>query len=608
MAMRGENWRFWTPVLLLTLGVAYIGYRLVSAHIDPKVSAPDYTFTQSLIAPRGAIYSACDGSAFVKSVPYWEYSLDPVALTNAVVKPAGEKVKRSKGAIVRTIANALKMDYAKVLAMASRTSGRAYRDQFLALSSDSEVHRVLSDSSLVAGVAIKDRQVRQYIHGRHLSHVLGSVNSEGVGSSGIELRYNRNLTGTPGTVRGLRDARRRELYDKREVSIDPVPGDSVYLTIDPNVQFEAEEALRWGVGEYGAGSGWCIVMDARTGAVRAMASLPDYDPARFGRVDDSAKKNRAIAFNYEPGSVMKVVTAAAALDADFVTPDSRYSTDRDDPRYFRLPGDGSHVWESTMSIRDAIIHSSNIVIGKLGFDFGADRLYAAMRRFGFGEKTGIELPGEERGILPPPQKWDLVSRSRAPIGQFVSVTGIQLISAYQAIANDGVRMQPYLVERVVAPDGTVLSCHEPMEAGRPIKPSTARAMREIMLDVASPKGTARRAAIRGYSVAGKTGTAQKQLPGSRGYVPNLYRASFCGIVPASDPRVVVLVTLDFDTRATFHQGGNSAGPVFKRIATAALRYLMIPPDRPDELMEFNSDDEFDRLMEERAKSYVHTDD
>lgn len=220
-------------------------------------------------------------------------------------------------------------------------------------------------------------------------------------------------------------------------------------------------------------------------------------------------------------------------------------------------------------------------------------------------KTGIDLPGEEIGILKDPNRrmWDKASWSRAAIGQFVAVTAIQLASAYQAIANDGLRMKPYVVDRIVASDGTELYHHSPEALGRPISAKTARTMREIMLDVASAKGTARRAAIRGYSVAGKTGTAQKRMPGIKGYAPGLYRATFCGIVPATEPQFLVLTTLDFNARTKYHQGGNAAGPVFKRIATATLRYLMIEPDRPDELVEFYDDDEFDKIVEERAKKY-----
>jgi len=603
MPMRGENWRFWLPVFLLFVFAAYCTQKLVRAHVDPKVAAPDYVFKRPLLARRGSIYSSYGKTyPFVKSVPYWEYHLDPVALTNAVVRRRGEP-PRPREAIVKTIADTLKLDYRKVKAMSENSKNRY---QFLARSSDPETYRTLADSRLVAGVAISDQQVRQYLHGRRLSHVLGSVNADHTGSAGIEQRFNREMTGTPGTIQGMRDARGNELYDKRKVSIDPVPGADIYLTIDHNVQYEAEDALKWGVQEFGAGSGWCIVMDPRTGAVLAMASMPDFEPLAFGHTPDAVKINKAVNFNYEPGSVMKVITAASAIDTGFVRPNTVYMTNRDDPRYYRLPGDGSHVWEPTMTVKDAIVHSSNIVIGKLAYDFGPKRLHDYMQKFGFGAKTGIELPGEQYGILPNPNKrmWDKASWSRAGIGQFVAVTAIQLAGAYQVIANDGVRMRPYLVDRIVESNGVELYKHLPEPLGRPISAKTARAMREVMLDVASPQGTARRAAIRGYSVAGKTGTAQKQIPGGKGYYPGLYRASFCGIVPASDPQLLILVTLDFDQKTKFHQGGNSAGPVFKRIAVGALRYLRIQPDRPDELDEFSDDDEFDRIMEERAKKYA----
>ena len=607
MPMRGENLRFWAPVTLLAVLAAYSGQKLVRSHVDPEVSAPKYVFERSLPARRGSILAS--GGRFaplVKSVPHWEYRLDPVALTNAVVRRRGEP-QRPKAAIVKTIADALGLKYSKVKEMASAAPTRGWRSQFLALSSDPDAHRTLADSTLVAGVAIHDKQVRQYLHGRSMAHILGSVNSEGVGSSGLELRFDRELTGTSGVVRGMKDARGRELYDKRLISIDPKPGADIYLTVEPNVQFETEQALSWGMAEFGAGSGWAIVMDAASGAIYAMASYPDFNPLSFGSTSDSAKMNRAVAFNYEPGSVMKVLTVATAMEHDpkRFGPDTVYRTNRDDPGYYKLPGDGSHVWEPTMTLKDAIVHSSNIVIGKLAYDIGPLVLHDGLRRFGLGAKTGVELPGEQYGILPDPRKrqWDLASRSRAGIGQFVAVTAIQLASAYQAIANDGVRMQPHIVSRIVGPGGEELFSHVPQEAGRPISSATARSLRDMMVGVASPQGTARRAAIRGYSVAGKTGTAQKQIPGGKGYSAGLYRATFCGIVPAAAPRIVVLVTLDFDKKTLYHQGGNSAGPVFKRIALASIRYLGIAPDRPEELDEFDSEDEFDRIVDERAAKY-----
>ena len=595
--MRGEGFRFWLPVAVLLLFAAYSAQKLVRAHVDPSVDSNDYTFRRELPGRRGSI---CDvgGTPLVKSVPVWDYHLDPVALTNRVVRRRGEP-PRPRAAIVKTIANALGLDFKKVLAMSENVKRRY---QPLAVSSDPNAHRILADSHLVSGVSIEDKQVRQYLHRRRLSHVLGSVNAEHKGSSGIELKYDKYLSGVPGEIHGMKDARGRELYDKRIISVDPIPGADIYLTIDHTLQYEAETALADGMKEFQPGSGWCLIMDAKTGAVLAMASLPDFDPLCFGTATDAAKLNRVTNFTYEPGSVMKVITAAAAFDSGFAEPGRLYSTQRYDDRYYKLPGDGSHVWDPTMSIKDAIVHSSNIVIGKLGYDMGPQRLWSYMKAFGFGEKTGIELPGEEVGILRNWKNWDKATWSRAAIGQGVSVTAIQLASAYQAIANDGVRMKPHIISRIVDSKGLELYRHTDEVLGRPISVAASRKIRTAMLGVASRSGTARRAAIRGYSVAGKTGTAQKVI--GRTYAPGLSRATFCGIVPATDPRLVVLVTLDFDERRKFHQGGNSAAPVFRRIATAALRYLMVPPDKPEEISEFADDDELERIMEERARSGV----
>jgi cell division protein FtsI/penicillin-binding protein 2 len=599
--MFGEHFRFWTPIVLLCGFVVYTSQKLVRAHIDPNVKSLDYTFERDLPGTRGSIYDGCrdangeGGCPLVKSVPVWEYRLDPVAMTNRVVRPKGE-VPRTREAIARTIARALKLDYKKVLKMCQNTSKRY---QYLATSSDPETYRILSNSKYVAGVVIEDEQVRQYLHRRSLSHVLGSVNKEYVGSAGIELKYNKQLSGVAGKVRGMKDAHQREIYDKRIVFTDPVPGYDIYLTIDHNIQYEVETALSDGLKEFGAATGWCVVLDARTGAVLALASLPDFNPVQYGRASDAAKINRVTNLTYEPGSVMKVITACAGIDLGVVTPNTLYTTNRDDDRYYRLPGDGRHVWEPRMSVRDAVVHSSNIVIGKLGCDIGPERLWTYMRGFGFGEPTGVELPGEESGILPFWKRWDKVKWSRAPIGQGVSVTALQLASAYQAIANDGTRMRPYIIDKIVASDGTEIVHNSPRVVGHPISPRTARQARDMMLGVASTSGTARRAAIRGYSVAGKTGTAQKVINGR--YSDHLFYATFCGIVPATDPRLVILVTLDFEERRKFHQGGNSSAPIFRRIATAALRYLMIQPDRPDEIDEFDTDDEFDKIMEERAR-------
>lgn len=589
-----DKLRFWLPLIFLAAFGIYTSYSLIRAHVDAEVQGLTYDFERELKAPRGGIYDV-NGDPLALSVPIWEYHLDPVDLTNRVVRPSRKEAPRTRKQIVTTIANALNVEPSRIAAMAENSKKRY---QPLGVSTDIDAHAILADSRYVSGVIINDSQIRQYPGRRSLCHVLGAVNFDFDGVAGVEQSCARWLVGTSGTIRGKRDALGRELYDRREISIDPVQGADVFLTIDRNIQREVEVELARGIEEFGAGSGWCIVMNAKTGAILSMASAPDFDPRMFSRTSDRNRLNRAVAFTYEPGSVMKVITAATAIDQDFVKPDSLYTTNRDDDRYYRLPGDAGHVWEPRMTITDAIVHSSNIVIGKLGFDLGPKRVYEGMRRFGFGEKTGIELPGEEVGILFDPSRrmWDKATWSRAAIGQAFAVTAIQLVSAYQAIANNGVRMKPYLIDRVVASDGLVLLKNEPRPVNRVIRESTAKTLREMMRGVAAPGGTARRAAMKGYSVAGKTGTAQKSA-GRAGYLPGQYRATFCGMVPATHPEIVVLVTLDFDQRRLYHQGGNSSGPVFRRIATKTMRYLMIPKDIPDDDVDIFEDDEYDRLPE-----------
>lgn len=618
--------RFWLPVLGLCLIAGHAAQKVVRTHLDliddDHVNAPRYDYEKILQPVRGGIYDR-RGKPLVRATPTWEYRLDPVALTNAVVQAPGEKAPRTPQAIAATIASCLHLDRAAVQGMCRNFANRY---QYLATSDEAKAHGVMTNAQMVAGVIVKDVYERRYFEGRRLAHVLGSVNAENDGTTGVEQRFNRDLRGMPGVERGKLDGRRKALLDKQVELTPAVPGSNVHLTVDRRLQQEAETALADGIREYGAAAGWCVVLDAQNGEILALASHPDFNPHEYGKIPgdlptvSDPRVNRVTSFTYEPGSVMKVITAASAIDAGFVRPDSIYTTDRYDDRYFKLPGDGSHKWEPTMTIREAIVHSSNIVIGKLGFDFGPKRLYAYLRKFGFGQKTGIELPGEEVGILRDPNKrmWDKATWSRAAIGQGVSVTALQLASAYQAIANDGVRVEPRLVKEIL--DAKGVDRLDPLLRADPrgervISAEAARQVREMMLGVTERGGTAYRAKVRGYSVAGKTGTAQKVKNGK--YAPGLYRASFCGIVPSgvvkanpaddapAAPRVVILVSLDFEENTRYHQGGKSAGPIFRRIALGTMRCLEVAPDRPSEIDDFG--DEFDRLFIERTKRAAEED-
>ena len=585
-----ENQRFYLTIVLLSAVAVVLVGRLVLLHCDlvaKKPDQPNYSFTRDTQGLRGAIYPSKRGCApFARSVPVWVYHVDPTAVT----------LKRhSRESVARTVASALQMPYEKVWDAYCRIDSRYV---YLTMSSDTDANKLLSDPAKVSGLRAEEIQVRRYPQGWRLSHVLGFVSKDptnSIGAAGIEMRYERYLRGIPGKIEGEVDARRRELYNRRVVSTDPRPGCDVYLTIDQNLQYEVETALAKGVAKARAQAGWAIVIQVKTGAVLAMASLPDYEPETYNRSGPEAKKNLAVCEIYEPGSVMKTITACAALDCGLVSPTTTYSSNRNDSRYYRLPSD-SHGMDPIMTVGEALVHSCNVVYGKIGVDLGPKRLWTYMNAFGLGTKTGIDLPGEEFGILPKYEKWDKVKWSRAPIGQGVAVTGIQLAAAYSAIANDGELLRPYVVEKVVSADEGVLYRHVRDVRGHPIKPQTARQVREMMLGVAKKGGTARRAAVLGYSVAGKTGTAQ--MKEGRGYSAVNFNASFVGIVPASRPELVILVTLQkpFNCRSWKlsqetgiplynHQGGVCAAPVFRRIAWNAMKYLEIHPDRPEELPE-----------------------
>lgn len=606
MSGTSEKIRFCLPAALLTLAAIGIGVRLVLLHLSlvtGRTKQPNYAFTRNSQGCRGSIYCMNGNEVLAQTKTVWDYHVDAQAATIDPMNPKQPISVTARREKMQTIADVLQIPLLRVMdAYATRdpkNPKKMARYVKLATSDDDGIHAVLSDPKRRFNeLSITERQVRVYPQGRRLSHIVGFVSRDPtnrVGVAGIELRYERWLKGTPGTVRGTRLATGGEARVRREIDVDARSGNDVYLTIDPNIQYEVERALAAGVASNKAERAWAIVLSVRTGAVLALANLPDYDPNEYNKSPDSARFNGAISENYEPGSVMKTITACAVLNERIAGPDTMISTARNDPNYYRLPGDGTHKWEERMSVKDALVHSSNIVYGKLGVDLGPKRLWSYMTAFGLGRRTGIELPGEETGIIPNWNAWDKVKWSRAPIGQGVAVTAIQLASAYAAIGNDGELLRPYLVQKVVDPDGAVLYENNGREVmGHPIRPDTARKVREMMLGVAKKGGTARRAAVMGYSVAGKTGTAQ--MRDGKGYSQTAYNASFVGIVPASRPEIVILVTyqkpaycrsfkLSQETGIPLynHQGGICAAPTFSRIASTVLRYMAVEPDIPEEI-------------------------
>ena len=609
MAWRGEKIRFWFPVAVLCFCLVALAARLVMLHLGfiGVKKEPTYKLIRNTVAVRGSVYSST-GVPYARTKIVWEYAVDPKAGNEDSVNPRRKVKPEVRWANITNLAESLNLSPAKVMDAYAEYARRGRRYVPLATNEDEVVHARLSG---IHELSVTEKLVRVYPQGRDLSQIIGFIGfptntlTVPVGVAGIEQQFEKQLRGTPGHLTGLKNAHGQELRLMREISADARPGNDVYLTIDHNIQHEVERILMEGRLQHQAERVWAIVLEVKTGAVLAMATIPGYDPAHFNSSPSETYRNCAIAQVYDPGSVMKTITACAALNERIVGPNTVMSTDRNDQRYFRLPTD-SHKMDDFMTVRDALVHSCNVIFGKLGCDLGPRRLWTYMSEFGFGRKTGVELPGEEKGLLPPWQKWDKLKWSRAPIGQGVQVTAIQLAAAYACIANDGELLQPYIVERIVkhdAPDGdesAVVYRHERQVLGHPIRPETARNVREMMLGVAKQGGTARRAAVPGYTVAGKTGTAQIARPKKEGggYYDDRFNASFIGIVPASRPKVVILVTYHrpFTCRRRDtseargvpvfnHQGGVCAGPTFSTIASFVLRYLAVEPDVPEEVPE-----------------------
>jgi cell division protein FtsI (penicillin-binding protein 3) len=420
----------------------------------------------------------------------------------------------------------------------------------------------------LSGIHFYAEERRTYPQHSVAAQVLGYAGLDNNGLAGLELRLDGNLTGSAGKQTIVRDPFGRAI--SIESVTPPTHGKSVFLTIDSKIQSQAEQVLRETVRTWRAKSASAIVLDPRNGRILAMAEAPSYDANSFSKAyTRGITANGAVGLVYEPGSVFKVVTVAAALSERLVTPQTRFTLPPTIQVADRVIHDAEERGTETLSVAQILQQSSNVGIDTIAIRYlGESRLKKWIKQFGFGEKTGIDLPGESAGLLP--SYWSGSTIGNVPIGQGISVTPIQLASVYGAIANDGVWVRPHIVDHVQGqrpPDP---------KRRRILSRSVNRTLLQIMKGVVSENGTAASAAIPGYSVAGKTGTAQK--PGPHGYEAGKYAASFVGMVPASNPRLVVLVAVDEPKRAIF--GGVVAAPAFAQIAAFDLQYLEVPPDQP----------------------------
>lgn len=420
------------------------------------------------------------------------------------------------------------------------------------------------------GIAMESEPKRFYPGGRLAGHVLGFVNIDGSVRAGMEAQYESILEGKAGHMTLEQDPAGRPLPQAEFSYQPPKAGRSLFLTIDKELQYFTEQTLAEATELYHASSGTAIIMAPGTGEVLALANVPDFDPNHPGNFEPDAQRNRAVTDVYEPGSAFKLVTLAGALEEGVVTPKTKYDVPDAFQYSDRIFHDSHPHPPEKMSVAEIIQQSSNIGTIKIGLDLGGAELNRYVSKFGFGHETGLDFPGESAGIVLPRSEWSGSTVATIPIGQGIAVTPMQMVTAYAAVANGGVWVEPKLLDATMDGSGQQKPSSPPSRR-RIISKRTAKQMVKILIGVVD-EGTGIEAQIPGFKVAGKTGTAQKPLP-TGGYGGD-YVGSFLGFAPADDPAVVVMVVLD-DPSPIW--GGASAAPTFKKITEFALRRLGVSP-------------------------------
>lgn len=564
---------------LLTLRIAYLTTARSSELTQRGIS--QWTREGTVYARRGSILDT-NGQTLVVSATAYIVSADPrkvsdISLFTQTVCPILDLSEES-------VAQKLS-DRTKASVILKRQVSREKADELRTLQASAD-EAVASQLSAL----LFDEDVRRaYPRGAFLTQTLGLTNVDSVGQSGLELQYESLLRGTAGVSLRSVDGKSQPIYDSGNLYIEPQDGNSIKLTIDATIQEICEKAMRECYDVNKAQAVHLIAMDPYTGAILAMCSKPDYDPNDPPRDQPDAltrlMRIRLISDAYEPGSTFKILTAAAALDAGVTTPEDGFYCSAK----ITVDGDTIRCWGSPHkdeTMAEALQNSCNPVFVELALRLGTERMYQYLHAFGLGSKTNVDLQGEGSGILIPVQSVKNVDLARIGFGQSVAVTPIQLITAACAVINGGRLMQPYLLKEAIAPDGTVLYRTQPKVVSNPISEETSATMREL-LELVVSEGGAKNAAIEGYRIGGKTGTAQVYKDGR--IVRDVHIGSFLGFAPADDPRIALLVIVD-EADVPVDYGGTTAAPFARQILADVLPYLGYKPTTQDEREEIAVED------------------
>ena len=548
---------------IITLWAAAISLKLVSLQIlhhseYVRMARAHQELAVEIRAPRGAIFDR-SGSPLAMSVPTESVYVNPLKVPDLAVA-AG------------ILSGELHMDKAELFGRMKQAydnhRGFLWVKRKITFDEGQSLRNLHLD-----WIDIQVESQRHYPKGQLAAHVLGGVDFEEKGNGGIEKALDNDLRGIPGKLRLLTDVKRRGI--ESQLASEAKPGTSLTLTIDERVQFMAEQEIAAAVAAHHALSGSVVVMDPHNGDILALASYPTYDPNQgpSSAEDPTARENHASSVPFEPGSVFKVITLSAALETTDLTPDSPINCHGGVLTLFGRTIHDSHAGMGVVPMATVLARSSNIGAIQVGLRVGPDNMYEYVRRFGFGQKTGIQLPGESRGRLRPLKIWGKTSLASISMGQEVSVTTLQLAQAASVIANGGLLVRPRLVLKKGGQPVPLIP------TVRVVRPETAITMRQMMEGVVL-HGTGSHAKLVGYSVGGKTGSAQIFDFATKHYTHS-YNGSFMGFAPLTNPGIVVVATLN-GTHGESGFGGAAAAPVFRATAQEALRILDVPKDLPDD--------------------------
>src|SRR5215831_8066091 len=550
--------------LFSVYSVRLIDLQIIEHEKFTALAAQKHNHKQIIYARRGIIRDAHD-EALAENVPVKTVVADASHIRDPV-------------ALAAAIANQLEMDPRDLADKLSQT-GKGSKHIVLKAEIPEQTAEKIKEALRVAnlrGIYFDQDFVRVYPNGQMLSQVIGFVDHEHKGTMGIERTMQDFLQGEDGFRYIETDRTGKELVPYRGQEDLAKDGSNVKLTVDLGLQNILETELDAACAEFKPKNATAIMMRPQTGEILAMASRPTFDPNKPGNAVPDQEKNRSVVDMVEPGSTFKIVTTSAVLEEKLVTPDTTVFCENGHFQYAGRVLRDAHPM-GVLTVHQVLEKSSNIGVAKLALQLGETKLYEYIRRYGFGQKTGIALSGEISGLVNPPHRWSKLDITRIPMGQSVAVTPLQMITAMSSIANGGKLMKPMIVSEITDETGRKVATFTPEMVRQVVSPETARKITSALKDVVSKQGTAQKAAVPGFRVAGKTGTAQKVDPRG-GYLSGRYVTSFVGFMPADAPRFTLLVLLD-DPSAKQGEvfGGTVAGPVFSRMAERMARYLDLQP-------------------------------